>query len=59
MVINTAKYCLNPGGVAVDIGQHDNDIFWCQRRVLFEHGQQLVVEHFHFPQGAVAAVKLQ
>jgi len=43
--------------VAVDVGDHDNDVPWTKRGVGAEALEQLIVKDFHFALGAVGNVE--
>ncbi len=45
---------LDKGRVAVDIGDHHNDIARLKRGICFHHRQQVILQHLHFALRAVA-----
>ncbi|CVE00861.1 Uncharacterised protein [Serratia marcescens] len=54
-----AEHRLNVRRVAVDIRDHHDDVARRQRRILRQHGQQLIVQHLHFPLRAVAGMQAE
>ena len=52
------KNGMNIRCICVHIRCHDNDVFWHQIRIVFKHGQQIIMQHLDFPHGAVAGMNL-
>ena len=55
--VQLPEYRANMRRIAVDVGDHDDDVPWAKRGVGAEALEQLVVENLHFALGAVGNVE--